>query len=218
MNKNQTVNLLIIEDCKITSHAYKTIFETIPNCSFNMKIAHNCDEAVKLIQTKKNTLIILDLQLPVSKNEKYVSGEDLALLIRETKKEAKIIILTNVSNPLRINSIIKEINPEGFIIKTETSPENLKHAVNLILSGNNYYSNTIENGIKTKFNGLVLDDFDRKILYRLSMGVKIKDICKFVALSHRAIEVRISKLKTVLLNTDNTDSNLIKEAKKLGII
>ena len=147
MNNNQTVNLLIIEDCKITSHAYETIFNTIQNCYFNIQIAHNCDEAVKLIQTKKNTLIILDLQLPVSKNEKYVSGEDLALLIRETKKEAKIIILTNVSNPLRINSIIKEINPEGFIIKTETSPENLKHAVNLILSGNNYYSNTIENKI-----------------------------------------------------------------------
>lgn len=86
MNKNQTVNLLIIEDCKITSHAYETIFTTIPNVSFNIQMAHNCNEAVKLIRTKKNTLIVLDLQLPVSKNEKYVSGEDLALLIREKKK------------------------------------------------------------------------------------------------------------------------------------
>lgn len=63
-----------------------------------------------------------------------------------------------------------------------------------------------------------MDNFDRQILYHLSMGVKIKDICKFIALSHRTIEVRISKLKTVFLINNKADSNLIKEAKKFGII
>tara|TARA_R110000868_G_scaffold720_1_gene5183 strand:+ start:533 stop:685 length:153 start_codon:yes stop_codon:yes gene_type:complete len=50
------------------------------------------------------------------------------------------------------------------------------------------------------------------------MGEKTKDISKYVPLSQRAIEVRKNKLKSFLIPEGNTNTNLIKEAKKFGVI
>ncbi|OEK09106.1 hypothetical protein A8C32_14580 [Flavivirga aquatica] len=91
-------------------------------------------------------------------------------------------------------------------------------AVELVLLRTKYYSETIKKCIQNKFNDIIIDNFDRQILYHLSMGEKTKDICKYIPLSNRAIEVRKNKLKVYLLSNDGGSSNLVKEAKKLGII
>src|SRR5690606_20996547 len=136
----------------------------------------------------------------------------------KTQKDAKIIVITNVSSVLRINSIIKEINPEGFLIKTDIEAKDLKNAIELVLQGKNYYSKTIQEYKSTTFSSISIDDLDRQILYHLSMGEKTKDICNYVPLSHRAIEVRKNKLTSSLIDKNDNSSNLVKEAKKLGII
>lgn len=218
MNKNE-INLLIIEDDSISTNAYATILNTIDNVTFSIDFAKDCDEAVQKIKHKKFHLVLLNLQLPVSKNECYVCGEDLGFLIRKTNVKTKIVVFTNITNSLRILNIIKEINPEGFIIKTDIESESLKKAITKVLYGKKYYSKTIkEYSNKTKLNGIDIDNFDRQILYHLSMGEKTKDISKFVALSKRAIEERKSKLKIALGIKNENQTSLVKVAKKMGYV
>lgn len=213
----RNISVLIIEDHSIIAKAYKYILDSIANTKFNICFALNCDEAIQHIQHKNNQLVLLDLQLPVSENERYLSGDDLGVLIRKTSMKTKIIILTSISNPLRIISIINTISPEGFILKSEIDSKQLKSAIEVVLLGKIFYSKTIKKYVeKTDLKGVVLDDLDRQILYHLSMGEKTKDLSKHIPLSTRAIEVRKTKLKKVLLTKG--DSNLIKEAKKLGIV
>jgi DNA-binding NarL/FixJ family response regulator len=213
------VNLLIIEDSSISANAYATILSNILNLTFNIFFAKDCDEAIQKIKHKKFQLVMLDLQLPVSKNERYVCGEDLGLLIRKINPKTKIVVLTNITNQLRTQNIIEELNPEGFIIKTDIESKSLKKAVTNVLYGEKYYSKTV-NGYTSKanLNEIVIDDFDRQILYHLSMGEKTKDIPKFVTLSQRAIEERKSKLKIALGIKSNNRSNLVKVAKKMGYV
>lgn len=93
----------------------------------------------------------------------------------------KIIVLRNVSDALRINTMVNSLDPEGFAITSEIDAEYLKHAVDLVLNAQIYWSKTIEEGVnKTNTIGKILDDFDRPILYHLSMGEKTKDISKYV--------------------------------------
>ncbi|MCF6294382.1 MAG: response regulator [Flavobacteriaceae bacterium] len=218
MHKNE-INLLIIEDDSISAEAYANIVNTIPNIAFSICFAKNCDEAVKQIKHKKFHVVLLDLQLLVSKNERYVCGEDLGLLIRKTHTKTKIVVLTNITDPLRVRSIIEEINPEGFIIKTDIRPQSLIDAIVIVLSNEIYYSKTIKAySNKVNLNGIVIDDFDRQILYHLSMGEKLKDIPKFVALSKRAIEERKTKLKTLFDVKKGNNYNLVKAAKMAGFI
>lgn len=212
------INLLIIEDCNILANAYKVIVNSILNYKFKTAFAKNCDEAQQQIETENYQLILLDLQLPVSKNNKYICGEDLGALIKQTQKSTKIIIMTNVSDYLRINNILNELKPEGFLIKTDIDIKELINAIELILQEKNYYSKTIQEYKSATFNNSSLDDLDRKILYHLSMGEKTKDICNYIPLSHRAIEVRKNKLTSLLIDKNDYSSNLVKEAKKLGII
>lgn len=213
----RNISVLIIEDHSIIAKAYKYILDSIVNTKFNICFAINCDQAIQHIQHKNNQLVLLDLQLPVSENERYLSGDDLGVLIRKTSIKIKIIILTSISNPLRIISIINTINPEGFILKSDIDSKQLKSAIEVVLLGKTFYSKTIKKYVeKTDLKGVVLDDLDRQILYHLSMGEKTKDLSKYIPLSTRAIEVRKTKLKKVLLTKG--DSNLIKEAKKLGIV
>jgi DNA-binding NarL/FixJ family response regulator len=221
MNQND-IKLLIIEDHKIIANAYKSILDTIPNINFNITMALNCDEAFVFIQNRKHQIVLLDLQLPISENERFICGEDLGLLIRKENPNTKVLVLTSITDQSRILSIIEELDPEGFLVKADIDSNDLKKAVLQVLSGKKYYSKTIESlSQKTTINGITIDDFDSQILYHLSMGEKTKDLTKYIPLSTRAIEVRKTKLKTLLLSvTDESDENfnLVKGAKKLGLI
>ena len=213
----RSISVLIIEDCSIIADAYKYILDGIANTKFKIRFAINCDQALQHILDKNNQLVLLDLQLPVSKNERYISGDDLGLLIKQTSIKTKVVVLTSISNPLRIINIINAINPEGFILKSDIDSKQLKSAIKNILQGNTFYSKTIKKYADIKnFKRVAIDDLDRQILYHLSMGEKTKDLSKHIPLSTRAIEVRKTKLKRLLVTKGS--SNLIKEAKKLGIV
>ncbi len=214
-----SINLLIIEDSAIIANAYKNILNEITNVNFNVTFAKNCDEAIHKIRRIKIQIVILDLQLPISKNERFICGEDLGVLIRKEYPDTKILVLTSVTDQARIQNVINEIHPEGFMIKSDIDGIDLKSAVIDALKGKVFYSKTIEGYTrKTYANRITIDDFDRQILYHLSMGEKTKDLSNYIPLSTRAIEVRKTKLKTLLGTKNNENFNLVKEAKKLGFI
>ncbi|MDO5969522.1 response regulator [Flavivirga aquimarina] len=212
-------NLLIIEDSSIIANAYKNILNEITDTIFNIFFAKNCDEAIHKIRRIKTQVVLLDLQLPISKNERYICGEDLGLLIRKESPDTKILVLTSVTDQARIQNIINEIQPEGFMIKSDIDGIDLKNALTSTLMGKRYYSKTIEGYTRKAYaNRVAIDDLDRRILYHLSMGEKTKDLSNFIPLSTRAIEVRKTKLKNLLDTKNSGNFNLVKEAKKLGFI
>ena len=49
---NDEINLLIIEDNTISANAYANILNTLPNVTFSICFAKNCDEAVHKIKHK----------------------------------------------------------------------------------------------------------------------------------------------------------------------
>ena len=214
------IKVLIIEDHNIIAKAYENILLDIPNFNFNITFAENCDEASKKILRFKNQIVILDLQLPISKNERFICGEDLGILIRQKSPNTKIVILTSITDHARILSIINEIDPEGFMIKADIESSDLKDAIITVLNEKKYYSETIKKLTNTTtINGYTIDDIDRQILYHLSMGEKTKDLTKFIPLSTRAIENRKTKLKMIFDETSSKNNfNLVKSAKKLGYI
>ncbi len=218
MNKSG-ISLLIIEDCSIIAEAYKGILRKTSNIDLNISFAKNCDVAEQKIRNKKNQIVLLDLNIPNSQNTRYISGEDLGLLIRKESPDTKILIITANTDQAKILSIINELQPEGFMTKTDIESKDLKTAISDILKGKKYYSKTIiEYSKNTSTNGIIIDDFDRQILYHLSMGEKTKNLTKYIPLSTRAIEVRKTKLKNLLDNENDANFNLVKTAKSRGFI
>lgn len=209
---------LIVEDHPIVIEGYSNLLCATDTFILNVSSALNCDEAINQLKQPKD-LVILDLQIPPSKDKKFLSGEDIGLWLRDRYPKTKILIITFISDAKRIRSILKNIRPEGFIIKSDMTSANLITATGTILNGKTYYSRTVKKLIdNNNINGYFLDDIDRKILYHLSNGETNKTIAKLVYLSIRGFEDRKAKLKDVFGITKDSDTNLIKETKRRNYI
>lgn len=216
------LNILMIDDHHSIIEGYKNVLSKNKNFKLRIIKANSCDQAVQAINISKNTtpfdVVFLDIQLPASKDGTITSGEDLAILIDREIPEAKIIISTMFDNPQRLNNILLTVPHNGILIKSDSTAKIILKAFETILEGENYYSNTV----KKITNKIVLsdeqiDEFNRKILFHLSNGVKTKNLVEYIPLSLSAIEKRKNYIKQ-LLNVIGDDEQLLIEAKKRGFI
>ena len=194
------------------------------NQNLKIDIANNCDESVKLMENavaKSNPydVLFMDISLPPSSDGKFNTGEDLAMYARSIMPKAKIIMLTMFNETYRIHNIVKTINPEGFLIKSDLTSKELANAFQAVISNPPFYSGTVNSLIrKTVSTNIVLDDVNRKILHLLSQGIKTKNLKEHIDLSLSAIEKRKKYMKEVLFIEDGSDESLLEKAKNKGII
>ena len=189
----------------------------------DIDIANDCDLANELIKKSANNepydICFFDIKLPASKDGLITSGEDLAKIARLYLPQAKIVILTMFNESFRIHNIIKEINPEGLLIKSDLTSSELAEAFQLILDNPPYYSSTVKGFVNTTISGDIhLDDINRKILHLLSQGIKTKSLREHIDLSMSAIEKRKKQLKLLFDVEDGKDETLLKEARIKGFL
>ena len=228
MQEHKKYTILIIEDHPLISEAYKQAFKTIEDSDealfFEILETKNCETAYTAINKHKNNnkkidIVFLDIMLTQSKDAKIVSGEDLGVIIREALPETKIIVSTFLNNNYRIHNIIKNINPEGFLIKNDVNSKSLVDAINRIMINPPYYSKTVVEILRKNVSSkIMLDDIDRKILYELSIGSKMKELPDVIPLSKAGIEKRKRVLYSVFNIKENSDRQLIIKAKSSGFI
>jgi len=226
MHESKKYTVLIIEDHPLIVEAYKQAFKTIENDKdnlfFEIIVAKNCEIAnttINTYKTKTIDIVFLDIMLAQSNNAKILSGEDLGVIIRDTMKDARIIVSTFLNNNYRIHNIIKNINPEGFIVKNDVNAKSLVESINRVMTNPPYYSNTVVETLRKNISSkIMLDDIDRKILYELSIGSKMKELPNVIPLSKAAIEKRKRTLYSVFNIKENSDRQLIIKAKNSGFI
>lgn len=221
------INVLIIDDHPLIAEAYKSallhITQINEGISFEIALVETCEDADQKIleATTKNNIdiVFLDINLPPAEKLKIFSGEDLGIKIREELPEAKIIISTTHNDNYRIHNIFKSVNPEGFLIKNDITPQELVQSINTVIDSPPYYSRTVLKLLRMHIaNDFVLDKFDRQLLYELSIGTKTKDLPNILPLSIAGIEKRKRSLRQLFDITEKGDGQLIKVAKEKGFI
>lgn len=222
----QKVNILIIDDHPQIVESYKLAFSKITQdgglYKFKIVEANTIDEALAIITETQNSffdIIVLDIKLPKSANNQFLSGEDLGIEIRKIAPNSKIMVATTYNDNHRINNIFRSIDPEGFLIKNDLKLKALINAIEDILDGVPAYSKTVKILLR-KFasNDISLDKSDRHILYHISMGVKMGDLPKIIPLSMSSIERRKRELKLAFGIENGDDRDLIEVAKEKGFL
>ncbi|MDY7396329.1 response regulator [Aureibaculum sp. 2210JD6-5] len=218
--------LLIVEDNLFLADAIKMIIKILSqkesSLRFIVEQASDYESAVTKIKEARDIdvfdLIILDINLGKSGGGERKSGEEVGVLIRNYNSKAKIIVFTSYSDGLRIDSIIKNINPEGFLIKDGTTDHNMFQEVILkIIKGETYYCNTVAEILrKTRKITHKLDAIDIKLLYQLSIATRMKDIPKYIPLKLSGVEKRRRRLKETF-NVES-DRDLVLKAKEIGFL
>jgi DNA-binding NarL/FixJ family response regulator len=221
----QHVKILMVDDHPMIIEGYQnTLVATKKEFQqLNIDIAHDCDMANELIKKAANAqpydVLFFDISLPASKDGLITSGEDLAKIARVYLPNAKVIILTMFNESFRILNIIKEINPEGLLIKSDLTSSELAEAFQHILNNETYYSSTVNNFLNTSItSNIYVDETNRKILHLLSQGVKTRSLREHIDLSMSAIEKRKKQLKLLFSIQDGKDESLLKEARSKGFL
>lgn len=221
----QHLNILMVDDHPMIIEGYQnTLLATKrENQHLKIDIALNCDRANELIKKSADKtpydILFFDISLPPSKDGQITSGEDLAKIARIYLPDAKVIILTMFNESYRILNIIKEVQPEGLLIKSDLTSRELAEAFQHILENPPYYSSTVNKFLRTMvMNDIYVDEINRKILHLLSNGVSTKGLKEHIDLSMSAIEKRKKHLKLLFSIEDGKDESLLIEARKKGFI
>ena len=222
----QNIKILMIDDHPMIIEGYQNtlLFSKKEHQELKIDVANNCDEALRFIHKSVDNnlpyhVLFVDISLPPASDGKINSGEDLAKYVREVLPTSKIIILTMFDESFRIHNIMKTINPEGFLIKSDLTSSELASAFQAVLSNPPFYSGTVNNYLRKAItNDIVIDDKNRKILHLLSQGVKTKNLASYLDMSLSAVEKRKKQLKDLFSIDDGQDETLLKEARAKGFI
>jgi len=220
----QNINILIVDDHPMTVNGYINVLsdEKFDGYELNFTKALNCKEAYELITDNANTFNIayLDLSLPPYPEKKITSGIDIGMLLRQEIPDCTIVFLTMHSEAPLIERLIKDINPQGIMCKSDIDIDEFLNAFKIIFSGDSYLSNKIVKSLKDRvFDNYKLDNYDKQILMRLSEGIQTKNIPNYVPLSLNAIEKRKAHMKNMLLQGKGGDDfELIEAIKKIGVL
>jgi DNA-binding NarL/FixJ family response regulator len=222
----QKLNILMVDDHPMIIEGYQnTLLATKhEDQELSIDIASTCDMANELMLASIKhhnpyDILFVDIKLPPSKDGSITSGEDLAMIARKVLPNAKVIILTMFNESYRIHNILKAINPDGFLIKSDLTSNELAKAFQSILINPPYYSSTVNGFVRQSITSdIYVDDKNRKILHLLSQGIKTKNLAEHLNLSLSAVEKRKKQLKEIFKIQDGQDESLITEAKKKGFI
>lgn len=221
----KTLRILAIDDHEMTMLGYKFILERIVFDGYSIIVdtATSYESGKKIIEDSVNSfkydILFLDVQLFPPNEEQPFTGEDLGILARKLVPETKIVFMSSFSDNYRINSILKTVDPDGYLVKTDIDPKTLEDAVKTITLNPPYYSSKALSAIRKKMsNDIELDEKDRQILYHLSKGTKNKDLEKHIRLSPSSIENRKRHLKSLFGTENENDMALIVAARNRGFI
>lgn len=221
MGKKNDINILLVDDHHMILEGYKNVLSKKNFSESKLKIdtADNCDLAWDKINNENFQIIFLDINFPVQENSKILSGEDLGVKIKKEFPHIKIVILTVLENSFRLYNILSSINPDGFLLKGETTAQELQRCLEKVLDSPPYYGPKISKILRSEVtNKSFVDETDRIMLYQLSLGTKTKDLTKFMHLSLRAIEDRKKRLKEIFGVSGEGNKALLEKARESGYI
>jgi DNA-binding NarL/FixJ family response regulator len=219
----KSMKILIVDDHPFIIQAYKNALEKYSQQGYEFEViqANNCKSGYENIVESKIpfNVAFFDISMPEYAEKGIYSGEDLAVLMKSEMPSCKVILLTMHDELLKINNIIKNINPNGLIIKNDLTFDELIFAFDKIINNESYYSQTVIKLVgQAQYNNIELDAFDKQILFHLSKGVKTKDLPQYIPLSLSAIEKRKLNIREILEVKGGSDIDLINEAKTKGVI
>lgn len=215
------IKILLIDDHYMILEGYKNVLSRnrINDMEVEVDTANTCDIASNKIITKEFDLVFLDINFPVDENSKFLSGEDLGIWIKKNYSQVKVLILTVLEDPFRLNNILMNVKPDGFLLKGETTSQELLRGIEKVLYSPPYFGPKIS---KILFSSTLhqhsLDETDRMILYQLSLGTKTKDLPQHVHLSLRAVENRKKRLKEIFKVSEENNRALLEKARESGYI
>ena len=216
------LQVLIVDDHPPIIEGYRSILaHNSIGCVLNITEAHSCEQGYnKIFQAKSQfDLVFLDLTMPPYIERGITTGDHLIPFVKKQHPNAKIILLTSHSESIVLFHVIKQYQLEGILIKSDFRASELILAFETVVKGGTYFTETVLKHQKSwDEKNKVMDNYNRQIIILLSQGVKTKNLPDLLYLSKSAIDKRKAIIKQLLGIDKGNDEDILKEARRQGLI
>ncbi|WP_395043681.1 hypothetical protein [Flavobacterium sp.] len=218
------INVIMIDDHLPIIEGYKSMLSyNTAGYKLNTIMAIDCETGYKAISNSNYTnsidVVFVDIALPAFAEKNINSGEELVPIIKKFLPQAKIVILTSHTESFVLCRIIKELNPNGIIVKNDITANDFIVGFEAIMKGENYYSKTVLKSQKEiTASKKTLDSYNQQVITLLVQGVKNKNIQEQLQLSRSAIDKRKVAIKEFFGIDKGTDEDIIKAARNHNLI
>lgn len=218
------LKILMIDDHPPIIEGYKIILsQNELGYNITTSTANDCETAYNVITNSSAIesfdLVFIDITLPSYSEKSIYSGEDLIPIIRKYQPNTKIVVLTSHAESIVLSRVLNNYNPEGILVKSDITSDELLVAFSSFVKDERYYSKTVlQHNLKADRTSKKLDNFNKQIIIFLSQGLKTKSIQEQLHLSKSAIDKRKLAIKEFLDIEKGNDEDILREARKRNLI
>jgi DNA-binding NarL/FixJ family response regulator len=213
--------VFLLEDHKYVADSYISALRSI-SVEAEMIISYSLTDALQKITNtnlKGLQLAVLDYSMPPCELNNIRSGEDIAKMIRAMFPETKIIFISAMLSNFELESILKNVNPEGIVEKSDMDYSELCMILQKVLKGEVFYSARVHKTLReNEGKYLFLDALNIEIIELLAQGIATKNLPNYLPLSLSGVHKRKAKIKEILNIEGGSDEAILKEARKKGFI
>jgi DNA-binding NarL/FixJ family response regulator len=219
-------HILIIEDEQDTfENLERKITHKFPEAL--VQVASSCDKGFDYIKKHKIThpisLMVLDLTFKNPKETPIIKGgKQLLKTLKENNICIPTIVYSSHGEMEHIHPVLNNYHPNGYIIKSSNSSDELLFAMERVLVGENYFSQQVHQQQLQRFKyASNIDEIDEQIIQLLPNTDSIKNWEEKIekgeiAISYKSIQKRINLLCD-RLEVDNEKLLLLK-LQRLAVI
>ena len=200
-------NVLIVEDHALIRFGLKTAFETK---DFIKEIyeASNAEDAIEIVKQKDINAVIMDLGLPA------MNGIDATKIIKNIKKDVKVIILTSHNSEQEVIDAVKA-KASAYCSK-DINPDRLAYVIQSVMEGALWFDSKISNVIVNSVSNIKeaktlnideeynLTDREKQVLEYICEGLNNNEISKLLDVSVNTVKVHVSSIIQKLNVEDRT--------------
>lgn len=220
------IRILFSDDHSVILKGLITMAKEVTSFEIDIESKTTCDSALEtiLLSQKKNPFDILFTDLSYANQTGTLrSGEELIKAARKIAPNLKIGVITGHSETNRVFNVIKNQDPDAYLLKDTCDTEEISFAIKRMLNNEKYYTHVVHQKILNRsIVQISMDEIAIQILNQLPKHHKLSNMVGHILKSDgkplklRSIENKLSDLRLDLDAQNNTD--LILKAKELGII
>lgn len=217
--------ILAVDDHEMTTLGYKYILEAAEFDDYKVMVdtCKTFDDAKSRIEQSaklyRYDIFLLDIQLFGPEEKDARSGEDLGILARKVAPDTKVVFMSSFGDAYRILNICKTTDPDGYLVKSEIDKLTLIAMVKKVLENPPYYTAIAMKALRNNaaYADMVSEQ-DKKLLYYLAKGVRVKELHEILSVSAATINTRKRHLKSLFGIEHGNDLALIEQARERGFL
>jgi two-component system invasion response regulator UvrY len=181
----ETAQILLVDDHQLLRKGLINILNS--NGFTDIIEAANGEELLEVLKNTRPDIILLDLYMP------KMNGFDSIKQIKKVNSLAKVLVLTMLDDEISIIHMIKS-GVDGYLLK-DSDPNELNHAIEVVLKGGNYYSTLVNERLNAGELGSAhftdrntLSEREMEFLIHASSDLTYKQIAEKMFVSVRTVD------------------------------